>query len=662
MNSTSRTFRTVIIILFFGFIFVFFSHPFEGNGDFYHHLNSGKYIVENRQLPNLDTYSHTAYNHPWVAYSWGSGTIYYLIFSLLGESGISIYSSLIAVLTFGLLFLLLKSYKVPLKERLVSLMLVAGPISTRWPERPETIIYPLTAGLLLIDKLRQLKAKWALLLPIIILIWANFYGSSTILGLGLIGFFIVKQFVKDKFKIIKDQRIFYLFALISFPISLINGYGFRTIFYLMLYIPKVAAYEGEWASVWNLLFKVPPGYLVTFQYYLIIYFLFLLIFILLLGLSFKIWRKILPSLLLSLSIFAPFIVFRYLPLGALLAVPFLGLALSFQNKKRGGLFLVLVFLIGLIMIGVSFWVRPASLHFGEYKVNPLIEFIQKNQLSGKAFNTGHWGAFLTYYLYPKVLVYFDTRDELYLDSIPVRELYTYFLENKPISPLLKKYQIDLVIADKAEDRLNYRDLFYSRDWTIVYMSGQYFVAVPTYKAQEKGLKAIDFVDPFSLSGAKAGFESQATEYYQNQLRLNPDSNDSKSALATILLSQKRYLEAINTLQTVKINISTPFGPALEQNKNLNLAEGYIGLKNCSITKEYLDRGEKLSRPLLLLPSQAKLPTKINKLYAFYYLVCQKDVNKASIYLNKFTNEDDATPLEKLRVSKEFDELKINIIK
>src|SRR4029079_468751 len=104
----------------------------------------------------------------------------------------------------------------------------------------------------------------------------------------------------------------------------------------------------------------------------------------------------------------------------------------------------------------------------------------------------------------------------------------------------------------------------------------------------------------------------------------------------------RFEEALKISQTIQINSQTPYGPVLERDKNLNLAEIYIGLKNCSTAKEYLELGSKLSRPILLVPSAAKVPTKINKLYAFYYLSCQNDLNRASNYLNKFLTEDDAT--------------------
>ena len=101
-----------------------------------------------------------------------------------------------------------------------------------------------------------------------------------------------------------------------------------------------------------------------------------------------------------------------------------------------------------------------------------------NAKKGNALNLGHLGGYLTYKFHPDILVYFDTRDELYLNSQAVKDLYATFSNNQSAIPILKKYNVDLVIADYFTDGMNYRDLFYSLEYVPVYLNDRYFIIVP----------------------------------------------------------------------------------------------------------------------------------------------------------------------------------------
>jgi len=124
---------TIILLL----LSILFIHPFEGGGDFYHHTNTGKQILEQGTFPYLDIYTHTAHGQPWIAYAWGSGIILYLIYTYFGPIGITFLVWLTGTITILLLYYLLKLSKISKPISLLVILASLAPILTRFPNRPE---------------------------------------------------------------------------------------------------------------------------------------------------------------------------------------------------------------------------------------------------------------------------------------------------------------------------------------------------------------------------------------------------------------------------------------------------------------------------------------------------------------------------------------------
>ena len=637
------------------FIFVFFTHPYEGSGDFYHHLNTGAFIAQTHQLPTTDIWTHTQANQPWIAHSWGSGLLFYLLFSLFGEISISLWASIMAVLSFTLLYILLRSYSVPKLPAILSIATIIPLVASRWPQRPELFEYPLVLLLLIIDAKRDQHPKLPMLYPMIILIWANIYGSSALFGLLMLGFLIVKQFITDHFKIKPYQKLFYFFSLVALPFSLFNGYSLNTLLYVYFYIPKVASYEGEWAGILRIIQAMPPSQLVTIQYYILIYFVYLILLAVLVSLSLRLFKKHFFPMILGLGLFAPILVFRNLPLSTILSVPALALMLAYQIEKRHFWVLSLPILATIFMFSISIWISPPRLSSPDNKpAREMVEFIKSHRLTGKALNMGHFGGYLTYKLYPDLLVFFDTRDDLFTNSQVLADLYQTYNSNLSVIPLIHKYKVDLVMADTLTDGLNYRDLFYSLDWSLVFLQDRYFVMVPTKIAQGKGLTSLNFLDPFSTSAAKPGHEQEALKYYQDLVGQDPVSLTNKLYLSSTLLALKDFDQVITINQALRVDKSSPAGPAMEHDRAVLLADSYLEKGDCQNGQAYLELASKPIRPVLIFGANAQQLSKPTKQLAKYSLICQKDQVQARTYLNQFLNSTQATPLEKIEFEKQFD--------
>lgn len=642
-----------ISAIFFCAIFLFFIHPFEGSGDFYHHVNTGNYIVKNHEFPNLDTYSFTAKGQPWVAHSWGAGLIFYLLLSNFGEISIALFNALLATIILLLLCILLRSYGPSRLSSLATVALVAVAFSTRFPQRPEIFAYLFVTLILLIDSKRKTIPKLIYLLPVIIFLWANIYGSAVLFGVGLIGIIAMKQLLIDIFTHKKYNLVFYFFCIISFFASFANPFTYRSVFYFFIYIPKVSVYEGEWAGIQTLIHSLPAADLLITQYQILIYLIFVLIYLLLLFSSTKVLKKFIFPIVLSISICLPFFAFRIFPLTAVLCAPIISICGEYALHKKRYPLLILAALLLVSSFAISFWINPPQLKANTNRqLEDMSKFISKHRLAGNAFNLGHLGAYITYKFYPNILVFFDTRDDLYTNTSAISELYQTFTNNESVIPLLKKYNADMVIADYVTDQMNYHDLFYSLDYVPVYMNDRYFIAVSTKLAKEKKLKAIVSVDPFSATASKPGLEKQAEAYYRQLVSQNPDSYLDRLYLSTALSAQRKYDEAIKVANDINVNESNTTEPILIRNKADILAVNYVRKKDCTNTEYYLKIAQKPIDKFMIFQSDLT-ENYTPRATALYYLICKRDLPTGSAALNSYLSQI-SNPLRKLELQKEFD--------
>ena len=640
--------------LFFVSIFIFFLHSFDGNGDFYHHIDTGRWILDNHQLPRVDSFTFTQNGQPWVAHSWASGILFYLLFKAFGPLGVSIFTSLIAVLTCAMLYQLLRLKGIKTEANLLTIGLVAAAVSTRFLERPEIIAYPLILLLFIIDEKRRGQPKLNLLLPVIVLSWASLYGSSVILGVLLVLFFGFKQLVRDKFRLKNDQRLLYVAIAASLVASYLNGYGFRTIFYIFIYIPGVKVYEGEWAGILEIIRSFPATLLLTYQFYLIIYAAFVGLLVTLCLVNWKILRKHLFEILPALAIFLPIEAFRQLPTAEILCAPLLASLLNSVKLKNIS---VAIFLILSAMIGLSIYANPPSLSTpNDQQLLGMTAFIKDHQIKGRAFNHTHFGGFITYNFYPDILTFIDTRDDLYKDSSVLQDLYQTSSSNADVLPLLQKYGADIVIADTQTDQLNYRSIFYSPAWKVVYLNDRYFLVVSKELAEADGLKAISTVDPFSATASKPGQEELANGYYQGLIDQGYDSYLNRFYLSETQISLDQTAAAVKNLSQISIQGNSPLAPLLKSEQDYLLAEGYLKEADCQMTVKFLNLAEQSSGRVLFVRASSEDSAEKEKVSALYDLSCLKDTAAAKSYLDSFMAEPGVSPLEKAKLLKEFSDV------
>lgn len=614
--ATGMGLSKLLVFGFFVFIFVLFLHPVGGDGDFYHHLNAGKDIVTTLSLPSKDTYTFTARGKEWVNYSWLSGVLLYLIDDTLGSLGISVFVALVAVITLVLFAMWLKSYELSNYVAASLTLLLAAVLRIRWPSRPEIFVYPFVICLFLVDRMKNKKPILVFLFPMVIFLWANLYGGSVLVGDFIIVLLAARQFVADRFKLLPSRKFFYIAALISLPLSLTIGYGYKSLFYLY-FIKDIGQTEMEWFGIFRILSGAPYAYMLTFQYRLVIYFLYVGLLITLMAINFKRIRAISLEALLALSILAPCFAFRQLGLGAILTAPFLGLLASGHNKS-GKISRMMVFGVAVFAVFVSLWlIQPSWRQPDQYPMG-LVAFLKQYKLGGNILNHPQDGGFLSYYLYPDVHIYADTRDELYLGTKVLEDYYQAIAEKK-VTRLMKGYRIDIVVGDVSQGDA-FRELFYSSDWAPVYLGGRFFIAIPRSIARERGVPTLDFIDPYSSSQAKQGHEEEALAFYQNLTQRQNASVDDRLRYGYALFAVKQYDKVIDVLTKIRAP-QRPGNVLFNMGRDYLIALSYLNKEDCVKAREYLDKTNQGIRGVMLFTPSKKMPSPVERGYQYYNEKC-----------------------------------------
>ena len=82
----------ILIASFFLFLVLLTTFKISGDDDVFWHLATGRFIVENKFVPDKDVFGITSAATVWVPFEWGWDVISYLIYCLGGNIALSIFS------------------------------------------------------------------------------------------------------------------------------------------------------------------------------------------------------------------------------------------------------------------------------------------------------------------------------------------------------------------------------------------------------------------------------------------------------------------------------------------------------------------------------------------------------------------------------------------
>src|ERR1044072_2690079 len=162
--------RSLLIFIVLVVIFVTALQPIT-DPDFWWHLKTGEYIVQNHGIPHTDIFSSTRLGSEWVAHEWLSEVFMYGAFRIAGFAGLIVVFALLVTASFWVVYLQFRS-RVG-QPVIAALALLLGAIATTlvWGVRPQTFTLLLASIFLYIldnyYRKKFEKAIW-LLVPLMV--------------------------------------------------------------------------------------------------------------------------------------------------------------------------------------------------------------------------------------------------------------------------------------------------------------------------------------------------------------------------------------------------------------------------------------------------------------------------------------------------------------
>ncbi len=457
---------------------------------------SGNFDIIYKNVFSYTEPEQTFYNHHWL-----SGVWFYLLFGILGWSGLVVFKVVILLLFFSILF-----FTALKRSNFWVVSVVSVPtiliLAERTGLRPEIFSYLFISIFLYIlfsfeEKPQSKKIFWLIPLQ---LLWVNMHVLFSI-GIMLVGGFFFEKLVhnyrdlKNDFKnTIKNNEIIRKLGITLLGVilvSFINPRGIDGVFYR--YVQDFPAVISEfmtlhdfekgislWTNVSINVFKIST-ILLLFSFCLFFYKKsknislekFPIFFIITSISSVIIGYIILRGITLFAIIF--FVVF-----GSNMNEFFIGIKEKYiiKHKKIFTLPLIL-FTIFLFLLSMPFTRLKVSPHteFGAGLTkwsNSSIDFFNKNSLKGSIFNDPDIGSYLIYHLYPKEKVFVDNRFGDAYSSEFFREVYFASLDSEDVwLEVSKKYDFQTIFFYQYDRASNIRNFLWRRlndpAWSLVYV-------------------------------------------------------------------------------------------------------------------------------------------------------------------------------------------------
>ena len=479
-----KTLRYLVIISIFAFLFAGFFHKISAiTQDLGRHFLLGEIILKTLNVPKINLFSYTYPNFPFINLHWLSEIIFYLIYRISNYNGLLIFSTIIVIIAFAIIFFksLKKNNLIPVT---IGSILYLNILFERTDIRPEIFSFLfLSFFILILYKNKGRSTKLIYLLPLLELLWVNLHIYFAI-GIAVIGIFFLDQLAKSRsFKDKKTINILIVLILSSIT-TLFNPNGITGAIYPFIYSSNYGYTIEENQNIfflWNL-----------FHNTTIIYFA---LTSLLLTLSFLIAFKksrLVDLLLSSFFIFLGASAIRNFPLfvfGTFIAfvhnLSTIFPKISFNVKK-----IILATLIFIICYQTAKVVQTNSFGFGiEPGAQKGADFFLANKLKGPLFNNFDVGGYLDYRFYPKERVFVDNRPGEYPSSffqkvyIPMQQDPTVF-EN-----VNKKYKFNIIFFSYLDQtpwaNIFLKNIANNKNWKIIYLDDYSIILAKDNEQNEK---------------------------------------------------------------------------------------------------------------------------------------------------------------------------------
>lgn len=411
MFKTFNPLKTIFLVSIFALSLTSINDP-----DAFTHLSIGREIIKNLGFPLTEPFNYTSLDKPFVSSEWFFAVALYLAYLISGSVGVVVLKAGVITLAY---FILFKDSAEKGEEQkqaeiiaVTMLFFIAVFSRDRFVERPEIL-----SNLFLVFTIYSLNQffyngkRYIYFIPLIFIIWANTHPSIIIGFIPFIAFIcgglIQKSFNNHESEQVKRLKTIALIFFISIICALINPYTYK-----ILINPLELS-----ANIWRheVAELAPPDW----QGYKPLYIFIGIIFI---SFLFNLRQSVIYIILVL-----PFIVLsvnavRFIPLIGIVGGPIAARNISnfkFQisDLKLSALKMIACILI-IVLTGLTiFNIWPFKNYERQFGISidasnlpdGALEYLDKNNIQGRMFNTFHFGGYITFKGYPKMLTFIDGR-------------------------------------------------------------------------------------------------------------------------------------------------------------------------------------------------------------------------------------------------------------
>jgi hypothetical protein len=432
-------FQRLVLILTLLAIFTMAARVSTGS-DTWWHLRAGSWMVEHGQILRTDPFSLTRNNQPWAYPGWMAQITLFGVFQGLGYAGLNLFTALMVVLAFGLMWSALEGS--PLLRAFV-LVLAAAASAVYWAARPHIITFALSAAFLLILELaKRGRVRLLWILPALMALWVNVHGGFAF-GFLLMILYLTGELVELVIDAVQaggairsawEKRKGLILGLMITGLacaaaSVLNPHGIQMLLYPFktVSIGVLQDFIQEWQSPNFHQTEVQP-------------FLWLL-FLTSIALALSPRRKSAVELILLLVLgYMSFVAARNIAQFALVAALILArhaqatfsqVNWKFRTSKDlhprlataiNWIILVLACFASIVKVASVSTADVNQQVIDESQPTEAVAYIQSEKPPGPLFNSYNWGGYVLWELHPDYLSFVDGRTDLFDDEILERYL------------------------------------------------------------------------------------------------------------------------------------------------------------------------------------------------------------------------------------------------
>ena len=438
--------------------------------DIWHEMSLIRASLAAHRLVTVDTFAYGPRLPLAVDHEWGSGVIAYFLATTFGPAGILVFKYLVG---FSIAFF--AAWTAKARGASLAAFSVLAPLAVLFggaafsPIRGHMYSLWFAALLLwLLEQDRRGQRRWLALWLALFPLWVNLHGGFVV-GIGFMVIYAVEQ-------ALSRQPCLHLFGAAAAMAAMvsINPFGLSYYPYLARALTMARPAIGEWRPVWDSL----PG--VTAD-------VFLLSLALLGYLALSLRRRVIPGFgIVAISAGEAALHQRMMPFFALSLACYapawldqtglgVGLAGCFKRFPMFVQALWMAIAVFFAFAGISY--QPWSLRVpgsgnADEVVYPAgaVDYLQRNHFRGNVMTPFEYGAYVSWKLYPAVLVSLDSRYEVAFPNWWIDESFRFYSARPGWEKTLASYPTDLVMVRNTAPVSRF---LAGKGWAPVYRDGAY---------------------------------------------------------------------------------------------------------------------------------------------------------------------------------------------